>query len=242
MARSPVNASAISHLLFGLAALVFGAQLLVRGASRLALGLGISPLVVGLTVVAFGTSAPELAVSAKSSLAGQGELVLGNVVGSNIYNVLFILGFCSVISPLSVAPQLIRFDVPIMIGASALVFMLSLAGSLSSFAGVILISGIVAYTAFVVRNAREESLSAKLEYTHELTESVKPDRRFWRHVAAVTGGLVLLTLGSDWLVDGAISIARHFQLGETLIGMTMVTIGTTAPELSAPIAGDQARG
>ena len=140
----------------GLIILIAGAELLVRGASRLAAGFGISPLVVGLTVVAFGTSAPELAVSVGAALSGQADIALGNVVGSNIFNVLFILGVSALIGTLVVAQQLIRLDVPLMIGVSLLPLLLGLDGKLGRLDGLLLFAGIVAYTAFAIRLSRKE--------------------------------------------------------------------------------------
>ena len=221
------------QLLFGLAALIVGAQALVKGASKLALALGISPLIVGLTVVAFGTSAPELAVSAQSAFSGTSELVLGNVVGSNIYNVLFILGVCALITPLAVAPQLIRLDVPIMIGASVMLYMLALDGSLSRGDGALLLAGIAAYVLFIIRQARRERQAVKDAYAEEMKNAIEPDRRYWLHGLFILVGLGLLGLGSDWLVAGAVSIAEAFKLSPLLIGMTVVTLGTTAPEMTA---------
>jgi cation:H+ antiporter len=138
--------TALILLVAGLVLLVFSAEYLVKGAARLAAALGISPLVVGLTVVAFGTSAPELAVSVMSAFQGQADLALGNVVGSNIFNVLVILGISSVIIPLVVNPQLVRFDVPVMIGLSFLVLLMGLDGVIGRLDGIILFSGAIAYT------------------------------------------------------------------------------------------------
>src|SRR6056297_985664 len=142
---------------FGGVFLIAGAELLVRGASRLALGAGISPLVVGLTVVAFGTSAPELAVTVGAAFAGEADLALGNVVGSNIFNVLFILGVSAVIAPLVVAQQLVRLDVPLMIGASVFALLLALDGTIGRVDGVLLTAGIVAYTVFLIWQSRRAS-------------------------------------------------------------------------------------
>jgi cation:H+ antiporter len=222
-------------ILGGLALLVLGAQGLVRGASRLALVLGIPPLVVGLTIVAFGTSAPELAVSLRSCLAGKTAVVLGNVVGSNIYNVLFILGVSALITPLAVSPQLIRWDVPIMIGCAAALNLMAIDGTLGRPDGAFLLGGIVVYTLFVLRQARRERASVSQEYRKDLEESVKPDRNLLKHVLFMAGGLGLLALGSDLLVRGAVAVAQAFGVSEVVIGMTVVTIGTTAPELSACI-------
>lgn len=223
----------ISLILGGLALLVLGAHGLVRGASRLALALGIPPLVVGLTIVAFGTSAPELAVSVRSCLADQPSVVLGNVVGSNIYNVLFILGLSALIIPLVVAPQLIRWDVPVMIGCAAALQLLALDRTLGRLDGAILVAGIVAYTLFVLRQAKRERQAVAEEYSKEAAAAFRPDRRIGIHLLFMGGGLGFLALGSDLLVRGAVSVAQAFGVSEVVIGMTVVTIGTTAPELTS---------
>jgi cation:H+ antiporter len=220
-------------ILAGLAVLIVGAQLLVKGASRLALALGIAPLVVGLTIVAFGTGAPELAVGIQSALAGKTDLLLGNAVGSNIYNVLFILGVCATLTPLWVAPRLIRLDVPIMVGAALTLLLMAQDGVLSGLDGSILIGALVAYTIFVIVQSRKESPRVKDDYAEQIDESIRPDRRFWLHGLFLLAGLALLGLGSDLLIGGAVAMAQAAGVAEVIIGMTVVTLGTTAPELSA---------
>ena len=144
--------------------LIAGAELLVRGASRLAFAAGISPLVVGLTVVAFGTSAPELAVTVDSAVKGQADVALGNVVGSNILNVLLILGLSALIAPLVVAQQLVRLDVPLMIGASVVTLLLALDGGIGRLDGLFLFSGVIAYTVFAIRQSRREGPRVRAAY------------------------------------------------------------------------------
>ena len=148
----------------GLGGLISGAELLVRGAARLAAAVGLSPLVIGLTVVAYGTSTPELAVSVQASLNGQAALSLGNVVGSNIFNVLFILGLSAIITPLVVSQQLVQLDVPIMIGMSILLLIFALNGAISRWEGAVLSAGAVLYTVFCVRQSRKESELIQAEY------------------------------------------------------------------------------
>jgi cation:H+ antiporter len=160
-----MTVATIVFLLLGFVLLIGGAEFMVRGASRLAVAIGISPLVVGLTVVAFGTSSPELAVSLMSSHAGAADIALGNVLGSNLFNVLVILGISAIIVPLIVAQQLVRFDVPVMIGVSALVYPLGMDGVIGRWDGVLLFLGVVAYTVFLIRQSRRESNEAvKAEY------------------------------------------------------------------------------
>lgn len=223
----------LGMVLAGLALLICGAQALVSGASRLALALGISPLLVGLTVVAFGTGAPELSVSIQSSLGGNTSIVLGNVLGSNIYNVLFILGMCATITPLAVAPQLIRLDVPIMVACATALPFLSIDGRLGRLDGSLLVAGLLIYTTFTILQSRRERQNVATEYAGQMAAVAAPDRRFWRHGLFIAGGLGLLGLGSDLLVQGAVAIAQTLGVSESVIGMTVVTIGTTAPELSA---------
>jgi cation:H+ antiporter len=229
----------VTALLFavGLVALIGGAELLVRGASRLALALGISPLVIGLTVVAFGTSSPEVAVSVGAAASGKVDLAVGNVVGSNIFNVLFILGISALITPLVVAQQLIRQEVPIMIGVSLLLFAFAHDGVLSYIESGLLFAGIVAYTVFlVVQSRRETSAAVKQEYDQEFSGRRQHGRgNTALNLVLVAVGLGLLVLGSRWLVDGAIAFARHFGISEAVIGLTIVAAGTSLPEVASSI-------
>jgi cation:H+ antiporter len=222
----------ILFLLLGLALLVVGAEALVRGASRLASALGISPLVIGLTVVAFGTSSPELAVSVQSAWAGSANIALGNVVGSNIFNVLFILGLSALVIPLTVSRQLIRFDVPIMIGVSVLVLLLGLDGRIGRIEGIILFAGIVAYTAFLIRQSRKETKRARDEFSEEYAvKEAQGAGQVVKNIALTLGGLGLLVLGSDWLVESAVKIAQVLGVSDLVIGLTVVAAGTSMPEL-----------
>lgn len=224
-------------LFLGLAILTLGAELLVRGASRLAVGLGITPLVVGLTVVAYGTSAPELVVSVQSALAGQSDLALGNVVGSNIFNVLFILGVSALIVPLKVDQKLIRFDVPLMIGLSGLVLVLGWDGRLGPIEGLVFLVGLLVYTAWAIISSRRESAKIETEYAGEFGGSgTKPTiTANLLQVGLVLGGLVLLVLGAKWFLFGAIEIARHLGVSELVIGLTIVAAGTSLPEVATSI-------
>lgn len=220
----------------GLVLLVLGAEWLVRGASKLAAKVGISPLVIGLTVVAFGTSSPEMAVSVQSSFAGQADIAVGNVVGSNIFNVLFILGVSAIITPLIVQQQLIRLDVPIMIGLSILVYVMSLDGVIGRFEGILLFLGIIAYTVFLVIESRRESKAVEEEYAQEYADKKEIGWKPWViNVGLVLIGLVLLVQGSNWLVDSSIQIARAFGLSELIIGLTIVAAGTSMPEVATSI-------
>lgn len=222
-------------LLAGLALLIGGAELLVRGASRLATSFGITPLVVGLTVVAFGTSAPELAVSIKASVSGQAEIALGNVIGSNIFNVLFILGLSALIAPLIVSSKLIRLDVPLMIGLSGGVWLLALDGILSRLEGLALVAGLVMYTSYLIYESRKEKKNPD-----EDSEFSEPEKKSGplKNVLMIAGGLLMLILGSRWLVDSAVSIAQGLGVSELIIGLTIIAAGTSMPEVvTSVVAG-----
>jgi cation:H+ antiporter len=218
----------------GLVALVGGAELLVRGASRIASALGISPLVVGLTVVAFGTSSPELAVSVGAAFNGQADIAVGNVVGSNIFNVLFILGLSALIAPLVVAQQLIRLDVPLMIGCSLLLLVFALDGTVGRAEGALLFAGIVAYTGFLVWQSRRETDPAVVaEYAEAYPASAA--RRWLLDGGLIVIGLGLLVVGADWLVGAAVTFARQLGVSELVIGLTVVAAGTSLPEVAASV-------
>ncbi len=219
----------------GLGLLIGGAEALVKGASRLAVAAGVSPLVIGLTVVAYGTSAPEMAVSAKAALAGQADIALGNVVGSNIFNVLVILGLSAMIRPLSVSMQLIRRDVPLMIGASLLVLVLAWNGSIGVIDGAILFAGAIIYTVWSIRESRKETKEAAAIYEEELHLPKENPGPWYINVLWVLGGLALLVLGSRWLVAGAIAFAKMMGVSELVIGLTIVAAGTSLPEVATSI-------
>jgi cation:H+ antiporter len=222
-------------LLAGLVLLVVGAEFLVRGASRVAAILRIPPLIVGLTIVAYGTSAPEMFVSIISASSGQGDIAMGNVVGSNICNVLLILGLSALITPLIVTKQIIRSDVPIMIGVSVLLLLFSLDGQLSMVDGLILFIGGVVYTLSLIYQSRKQG-TVPDEFTEEYSFSDRVTPGLWlKNIVFIVGGLALLVLGSRWLVDSAVTIARALQVNELLIGLTIVAIGTSLPELATSV-------
>ncbi len=224
-------------LLFGLGlvALVAGASLLVRGASSLALSFGVSPLVVGLTIVAFGTSAPEVAVSVGAALEGKSDIAVGNVVGSNIFNVLFILGLSALIAPLIVNVQLIRQEVPIMIGASLLLLALGMDGRLSFLDAALLFGLLVVYTVFLIVQSRRQSRADQAALAPESPAVSRWDRHWSVQVGLVVVGLVLLVVGSDWLVTAAIAFAKALGVSDLVIGLTIVAAGTSMPEVATSI-------
>lgn len=221
-------------LIAGFVLLVGGAEIMVRGASAVAVRFGLSPVVVGLTVVAFGTSAPELAVSVGASRSGQAGLAIGNVVGSNIANVLLVLGASAAVGGgLLVAQKIVRVDVPLMVAASVAVLIMSLDGNISTIEGAVLSLAIVGYVWWTVRGARADDNEIVAEYDeaygHPVTRSV------WLELAQIVGGIALLVLGSNWLVDSSSEIARSFGVSDLVIGLTVVAIGTSAPELATSI-------
>jgi len=226
----------LAYLGVGLLLLVGGAELLVRGASRLAAMARISPLVIGLTIVAYGTSAPELAVSAKASLTGDAGLAVGNVVGSNIFNVLIILGIAAVIRPLGVSTQLVRLDVPIMIGSSLLVWGLSINGAIGRMEGILLIILIVAYTALLgilsKRNAKHQHATTGID--GQKTQASRPIS-FLVNTGFVAVGLAALAVGAQWFVKGAVTVAEMLGVTQLIIGLTIVAAGTSLPELATSI-------
>ncbi len=227
----------IIQLIAGLALLISGAEALVRGASRIAAAVGISPLVIGLTVVAFGTSSPELAVSIMSGISGKSDIALGNVVGSNIFNILFILGLSALIIPLVVHQQLIRLDVPILVGLSLLVWLMAADGFLRPWEGLALVALGIAYTVLVIRMSKKEKDKAiQQEYEEAFGEKTPGGKtNIWRSLLFVVAGLVLLVLGSRWLVDSAVSIAQSLGVSDLVIGLTIIAAGTSLPEVATSI-------
>ncbi|MGJ3247150.1 MAG: calcium/sodium antiporter [Elainellaceae cyanobacterium] len=231
---------AITIFLFicGFVLLVGGAEILVRGASQLAIMAGIPTLVIGLTIVAYGTSSPELAVTVQSTLAGNADLAIGNIVGSNIANILLILGISATIVPLFVSQQLVRLDVPLMIGISILLLILGLDGTIDRSDGVLLLCGALAYTAFTIYQGRKDNQTA----SDEVPQPFDLDQRRRRSVmigaslGLVVIGLIMLVVGSQWMINGAITIAKLFGVSELVIGLTIVAIGTSLPEIATSVA------
>ena len=221
--------------LLGLVALVIGAESLVRGASRLATSIGISPLVVGLTVVAFGTSAPEVAVSINAALSGTTDLAVGNVVGSNIFNVLFILGLSALITPLVVHSQIIRQEIPILIGSCLLLFAISVDDRIDVAESALLLGTLIAYTVFLIVQSRKESQAIKDEYAAENDKKSTWDASIYVQLILIVFGLYLLVQGSEWLVDAAVAFARMIGVSDIVIGLTIVAAGTSMPEVATSV-------
>ena len=224
----------------GLVALVLGAELLVRGASKLALSFGISSLVVGLTVVAFGTSAPEMAVSVQSAWSGRVDIALGNVVGSNIFNVLVILGLSALVTPLVVHQQVIRQEVPVMIGVSLLLWALVLDGGISRWEGFLLAALVLGYTVLLIRQSRRETARVQAEVEAEYDEAFDGREQGWDshwgvQALLILAGLALLVTGAHWLVEAAVGFARALGVSELVIGLTIVAAGTSLPEVATSV-------
>jgi len=220
-------------LLAGLLFLTAGAEALVRGSSALARRLGLTPLVVGLTVVAFGTSAPELVVSLEAAVSGQGDLALGNVVGSNIFNVGVILGLTALLCPIAVSLPVIRFDTPVMIAVSLLGVGLVALGEVPRVAGALLVTALAAYTALNIRQARRQ---ARAEAAGESAGAGSTSGSIRVDLLFVAGGLGMLVLGSHLLITSATALARALNVSEAVIGLTVVAAGTSMPELATSVA------
>ncbi len=224
-------------LLLGLAVLTGGADLLVRGASSLARRLGLTPLVIGLTVVAFGTSAPEMTVSIGGALTGKGDIAVGNVVGSNIFNIGLILGLAALITPLNIKVSLIRIDVPILIAVSLLAATLVQSAAIPRIGGAALLLGLLAYTYGSVKLARRQARAeAAAEVEEEFEQGIPPTMRSLpADLLAIAGGLALLVAGSKLLVDSATGIATRLGVSDAVIGLTIVAAGTSMPELATSV-------
>ena len=220
----------------GFIALIGGGELLVRGASNIAAALRVPPLIIGLTVVALGTSAPELAVSVKSCYAGKTDLAVGNAVGSNLSNVLLILGCSALATPLAVSLRLFRLDIPAMVTAAVALWLFGRDGSLDRIEGVVLVVSLAAYLVFTIRQGRKESAIAAAEAQIAEDEiTYDPEKSGWGSlvldVVKIVIGLVLLVYGAEWLVAACVSLAKMFNVSDLVIGLTVIAIGTSLPEL-----------
>lgn len=222
---------ALASFMIGLAMLLGGAELLVRGAGRLALALKVPVLVVALTVVAFGTSMPEIMVSVTAALDGNPDISMGNVNGSNIANIALVLGACAMVSPLAVGRDLMRREVPVVIAMQLVLLIMAWDGSLSQVDGAILLLMGLGYNTWLVKDAFAGRASVDLEDVEDLPESSDPVM----NLALIVGGLTLLVGGGQFLVSGAVSIAQWWQIDDRIVGVTVVAIGTSLPELITSI-------
>lgn len=218
----------IIYLVGGLIMLFIGAEGLVRGSSNLAIKIGIAPLVVGLTVVSFGTSAPELVVSLKAAISGNGSISLGNIIGSNIANIALILGVAALIRPLKVHANVIMREIPIMIAISVLLLILLIDGEVGFIDGIILVGGLIIYLVVNVILARKEK---NAEVDAEFKEGLKSKFGIPLSMVFIIVGLGLLLFGANLFVQSAVVIAKIFNVSDAIIGLTIVAIGTSLPEL-----------
>ena len=219
-------------LLLGLTILTGGAQILVKGGSALALRLGLSPLVIGLTVLAYGTSSPEMVVSAQASLRGNAAMAVGNVIGSNFCNLALILGLCALVRPVAASRNVVRREVPLLIGVTLLSVIFLLDQTLSRWEGGVLLLALVAYTWLTIRSSRRDPTSAPLP---DDPVPRRPNQPVWLSLVLVCAGLGLLVWGADLVVDSAVVIARALGLSDVIIGLTVVAIGTSLPELATSL-------
>lgn len=223
--------TSITLLVLSLFALYIGAGWLVKGSAEIALKANISNLVIGLTIVAFGTSAPELVVSINASLTGQGDIAIGNIVGSNIFNIAVILGISSIIYPLQAKRQLTRIDIPILILSTILLTVLFWNGNLNRLEGCLFLIGIIIYTVFSLYYSRKHEKKVE-ESRGELEKQPDP---WYKDVLYIVGGLAILIFASHLLVDNAVSIAQELGVSEAVIGLTLVAAGTSLPEMAASV-------
>ena len=210
----------------GLTMLYFGAEWLVRGSIAISNKLGVSQLVIGLTVVAFGTSTPELAVSVSSAMQGLSDVALGNVVGSNIVNMGVILGISAIVSPIMVSKSAVRKEVPIMIGVSFLLLAVILDGKIDLVDGVLLVVGIIVFVWYSYKSSKKDTDIEEIPVSQILQKNV-----FSKSIVFMVAGLLLLTGGSFLTVDNAVIIGTSFGVSELFMGLTVVAIGTSLPEL-----------
>ena len=221
------------YIIGGLILLYFGANWLVQGAITLALHLGLSPLIVGLTVVALGTSVPEALVSIQAAIGHQGGIALGNVIGSNILNIALVLGLSALFNPLKVDSHLVKADVPLLAGATFMLVVLLEDFHISRMEGSFLLLCIVGYVAgnimTVKRTPPEENKIEGVEIPHDHSNNL------WRDISFLIIGLIALAFGSNFLVTGAVDLARILGLSEALIGLTIVSIGTGTPEMATAL-------
>ena len=223
---------------FGFAMLYYGAGWLVKGSSSLARSLGITPLVVGLTVVAFGTSAPELVVSMVSSIQGKSMIAVGNVVGSNICNIALILGMSAVFQPITCHASVVKRDIPIMIGISLYLLILSFNSTIGRFEGATLFGGVIIYTFFNYYNARKESASGASEeaiMSQLSIEEVGFMASRGKQLLFIGVGICGVVLGAQLVVDSAVKIMTVLGVSEKFIGLTIVAFGTSLPELATSV-------
>ena len=221
----------LAVFIIGLIILYLGGEGLVRGSSRLARAMGINPVLIGLTIVAFGTSAPELVVSIIAAFKGSNDLIMGNILGSNIANIGLILGISALIYPISIKLTLIKVELPFMISISILLLLLSLNLIIEHFEGAILFILLISMIIYSCYDAFKEPK----EIEKEFSELVQVDRSYYKNIVYIVFGIIGLSIGAKLLVDSAISIAQSLGVSQALIGITAVAIGTSLPELTTSV-------
>lgn len=231
----------IIYIIGGLLLLFIGGEALIRGSVVISKRLGISPILIGVVIVGFGTSTPELLVSIKASLQGAPEIALGNVVGSNIANIMLIMALAALVTALPANDPAIRRDALVMLGASLLLLAVVPFGVITRPAGAVMLAAIVAYVVYSYRRDQQERAlragGGEGVHEKEVHEFEGPKMSLPLSIGAALGGIVLLMLGADWLVKGATAIARQYGVPEAVIGLTLVAVGTSLPELAASIVG-----
>jgi cation:H+ antiporter len=223
--------------ILGFAALILGAELLINAGTRLAALLGVPPILIGLTVVSVGTSIPELAVGIDAARLGSASLAVGNIAGTNTFNILFILGLSALIAPLALEQRSIRIDLPMMVTAAVAMLVMAWDGLLTAFEGMLLVTAAIVYTAVIVRGAKNESPTIVDEFTSAFASGpgVRPRWEILQQSVHLLVGIAVVVIGADWLVKGSIELARQLHVSEAFIGLTVVAIGTSAPELVTTI-------
>ncbi|RYZ61755.1 MAG: calcium/sodium antiporter, partial [Chitinophagaceae bacterium] len=227
--------------MIGLVVITGGAELLLRNATRIAAMLGIKPILIGLTVVSIGTSMPELAVGIKAVQEGRGPMAVGNIAGTNIINILFILGLSAALRPLKIHLQSIKLDVPVMIATSLALLLMAMDGKLQRWEGIVLLVAAVIYLVVLVRTSLHETSAVKKEFAGVYQRPVAGKTTYSKGlrsafaVAFLLTGMALTIWGADLLVTGAVSIAQALGVSDAVIGLTIVAIGTSAPELATTI-------
>jgi cation:H+ antiporter len=228
--------------LLGLLILYYGAEWLIRGASGIALEYGIRPVVVGLTIVALGTSMPEFLVNFIAALGGEHHLALGNIIGSNISNIALILGASAIVLPVAVAPQILRKEYPMMLGAMVVFYVISLDGTISRTDGIFLVSCLAGFIGYLLYDAQNNATAQSMIDEMDVDDDddidpSSPTDTTLRKTAFLVGGTVGLALGAHFMVDSAVDIARSLGISQIIIGLTIVAIGTSLPELAASMVG-----
>jgi cation:H+ antiporter len=232
--------AALAWFTVGLVLLVAGGELLVRAGTRVAAYWGVPPVVIGLTIVAVGTSTPELAVGVNAALQGNGAVAVGNIAGTNIVNILLILGLSALLRPLSFRLQTLRFDLPCMVAAALIFWEMGRDGFLTKAEGAVLIGLGLIFTVAIVYFGRHECRAVRAQFAKEFGEVPAADpggREFLWHFTVLVAGIALIVVGADWLVDGAVDLARAMGVSDALIGLTIVAVGTSSPELVTAIIG-----